>query len=329
MATPASPQFISQRATAFGLDPKAVISVGKQEGLGGGIGDNGTSFGPFQLHYGGAYPSSAPRGAAASQAWAWSPAGINYALGQMAHSARGLTGAKAIKAIVTGFERPADPNKEIAGALKAYGVGGNLAASNGTPSVSPANTLGTLSQPKVGSASALSNFLLRDATNLLNGGYGLGAQGLFNAISAPSLGAATTRVAKAAPAAVSNVPKVAGELALPANFKATHETGGLAGFPAVDNFAHAGTSVLAPVSGRMVYVHNIPWNQQERVGGLTAYLIGDNGKTYFLTHLAGKVPTGAVTAGQPIGQIAQVPNGWWPSHIHEGVYNGIYNPPGA
>lgn len=328
MATPASPQFIQNRATAFGLDPKAVISVGKQEGLGGGIGDNGTSFGPFQLHYGGEYPSFAPRGAAASQAWAWSPAGINYALGQMAHSARGLTGAKAVKAIVTGFERPANASKEIAGALKAYGVGGNLAASNGTPSVSPASTqIGA--QPKIGSAAALSNFLFKDATNLLGGGYGLGPGGLFNALSTPSVAAAPTKVAKATPTAVGNVPKVAGELALPANFKATHDTGGLAGFPAVDNFAHAGTSVLAPVSGRMIYVHTIPWNQNERVGGVTAYLQGDNGKTYFLTHMAGNVPSGRVAAGQAIGKVAAVPNGWWPSHIHEGVYNGIYNPPGA
>src|SRR5262249_53885432 len=119
-----TPAQIAARARALGLDPKAVLAVAAQEGLGGGIGDNGTSFGPFQLHYGGAYPSGAPRGAQASQAWAWSPAGIDYALGRIAGVARGKTGANAVQAIVSGFERPANPGAEIAGALAAYGTGG-------------------------------------------------------------------------------------------------------------------------------------------------------------------------------------------------------------
>lgn len=103
------------------LDPKAVLAVASQEGLGGGIGDGGTSFGPFQLHYGGAYPSSAPQGADASQAWATSPTGIDYALGRIASVAGGLKGAPAVSNIVSRFERPANPQREIQGATAAYG----------------------------------------------------------------------------------------------------------------------------------------------------------------------------------------------------------------
>lgn len=130
------------------LDPQAVLAVARQEGLGGGIGDKGTSFGPFQLHYGGAYPSgSAPTGSpAASQAWAWSPAGINYALGQIGGVAGGLKGPAAVRAIVTGFERPADPSSEIQGALGAYGQG---VPSSGGASVPMGPQLAGLPSPRL------------------------------------------------------------------------------------------------------------------------------------------------------------------------------------
>jgi len=115
-------ELIASRAQALGVDPRAALAVAAQEGLGGGIGDQGTSFGPFQLHYGGAYPLGAPRGSPqASQAWASSPAGINYALGQIAGVSRGLTGPAAIRNIVARFERPANPAGEIARATAAYG----------------------------------------------------------------------------------------------------------------------------------------------------------------------------------------------------------------
>lgn len=104
------------------LDPRAVLAVASQEGLGGGVGDNGTSFGPWQLHQGGAYPSFAPQDAAGAQAWAWSPQGINYALGQINQVAGGLKGQQAVQSIVQNFERPANPSGEIAGAEQAYGL---------------------------------------------------------------------------------------------------------------------------------------------------------------------------------------------------------------
>jgi cell wall-associated NlpC family hydrolase len=116
MATPQQIQYIAQRARAFGLDPNAVLAIAGHEGLGGGVGDNGTSFGPFQLHIGGAMPS----GVSNPQQWAWSPAGINYALSRMG-AAKGLTGKAAVTAISTQFERPSNPGAEIADAMAHYG----------------------------------------------------------------------------------------------------------------------------------------------------------------------------------------------------------------
>jgi hypothetical protein len=118
-------------------------------------------------------------------------------------------------------------------------------------------------------------------------------------------------------------------LRLPATFSPTHQTAGLAGFPAIDVFGNPGEQVLAPVSGALVDQHMIPWNLKQRVGGETVYLQGDDGKTYFLTHLQGNVPSGRVQAGEPIGQVGAVPQNAWQPHIHEGAYQGTYNPGGS
>lgn len=149
--------YIQSRAKQLGLDPKAVLAIGSHEGLGGGIGDNGTSFGPFQLHAGGALPGSVwSKGPQFSQQWAWSPAGINYAEQAMARSgAAGKTGLAAISAISRNFERPANPAAEIADAARHYGLsvspGQIQSASGGAPSA------GT------GNASALAGALLSGA----------------------------------------------------------------------------------------------------------------------------------------------------------------------
>jgi len=108
---------ILRGARARGLDPQAVLAVARVEGLGGGIGDHGTSFGPFQLHIGGALP----RGIANPHQWARSQAGIDYALDRIASVARGKRGRAAVNAIVRRFERPARPDAEVARALGLYG----------------------------------------------------------------------------------------------------------------------------------------------------------------------------------------------------------------
>ena len=84
----------------------------------GAVGDGGTSFGPFQLHWQGAMPRKYWGNSAASAAFANSPAGINYALQQMVKAgAGGLQGEAAVNAIVRKFERPADPDSSVANAI--------------------------------------------------------------------------------------------------------------------------------------------------------------------------------------------------------------------
>ena len=126
---------IQKYARQYRLDPHAVAAVSLMEGGGrfGAIGDSGTSYGPFQLHRGGALPAG--KGAA----WANSPAGVAYAMRSMARAgAAGLHGPAAISVIVRQFERPADPASEIAGAVSRYGslrkqLRGGGAALGGVP----------------------------------------------------------------------------------------------------------------------------------------------------------------------------------------------------
>ena len=118
--------YLQANAGRYGVDPRAAFAVSTQEGLGGGIGDNGTSFGPWQLHQGGAYPASAPQQPDAANAWAWSKPGIDYALRQMGKVSGGQTGDQAVVSIVSRFERPRNVPGEIAGALKVYHSQGSL-----------------------------------------------------------------------------------------------------------------------------------------------------------------------------------------------------------
>ena len=116
-------EFIANRARALGIDPAAALAVASTEGgFGGAIGDVGTSFGPFQLHVGGALPATIwSRGAEFTKDWANRPAGIKYALGGLSRVSRGKTGQEAIRKIVEEFERPADTETQISRALALYG----------------------------------------------------------------------------------------------------------------------------------------------------------------------------------------------------------------
>lgn len=117
---PSVSKLIQRYSRRFGVNPYAVMAVAMTEGglRWGAVGDQGTSFGPFQLHIGGALPRRYWDNPAAGAGFANSPQGIRYAIRQMANSgASGLRGRAAIKAIVRNFERPADPDASIARAL--------------------------------------------------------------------------------------------------------------------------------------------------------------------------------------------------------------------
>jgi hypothetical protein len=125
--------YIVTRARQLGLDPAAVLSIAVHEGgFSGAIGDNGTSFGPFQLHIGGALPAGiAAQGGTAASNWANSPAGLDYALGRINTVAHGQTGTQAITSIASRFERPANPGAEISLASQSYpGIAASVAKGN-------------------------------------------------------------------------------------------------------------------------------------------------------------------------------------------------------
>lgn len=120
-------RYISSRSQQLGLDPNVALAVAPHEGgFAGAIGDQGTSFGPFQLHRGGALPASVTN----PQAWANSQAGVDYALGQIASTLRGRRGETGVEAVVREFERPAAQyvGGEVAKALATYRSLGSAAA---------------------------------------------------------------------------------------------------------------------------------------------------------------------------------------------------------
>jgi len=124
--------YVGQNASRFGLDPAAVLAVADHEGLNTQPGSTWVvpkeptfSFGPPSWYAGGAGAAIVQAQGASAAYWAWTPAGIDYWLQQVANSgAAGLTGMEAIVQIVGGygwgFERPADPSADIINAQRVY-----------------------------------------------------------------------------------------------------------------------------------------------------------------------------------------------------------------
>lgn len=109
-----------------------------------------------------------------------------------------------------------------------------------------------------------------------------------------------------------------------------HATEGLAGYPAIDLGAPAGTLVHAPEAGVVER-----WSGHDPADGpiegehgpfaWSLYLRGASGADYYMTHLASRavVPGGRVARGQSLATIADYSR-WTgtPDHVHIGV-----NPP--
>lgn len=106
---------------------------------------------------------------------------------------------------------------------------------------------------------------------------------------------------------------------------ATHQTAGLAGFPAVDYFAKAGTPCVSPVTGKVTRLSghdpkNGPTNGPHGPFGWSVYIEG-GGKTYFLTHMGSRtVRVGqSVRQGEQIGTVGNYVRWGGTDHIHQGV----------
>lgn len=299
------PALIRQYSRRYGVDPRAALAVARTEGglRTGAVGDQGTSYGPFQLHVGGALP----RGKGA--AWANSAAGIEYAIRQMAAAgARGLTGRAAIEAIVRKFERPADPDSQVAKALGFYGsagLGGSESPTGGPQGVTAAN-IGDIGASGGGS-SAWARALLdprvsRDPMALL---------GAIKDVQAPAAAPAPEDAPVQPGRRVSGITYNGQAL--------THQTDGLAGYPAVDLFAKPGTPFLAPEDGRIVRLSGRGGNSGN-VYGLSVYFQGRSGKLYYITHLGTTGRPGHYRAGQPLGTVSDWKSG--KPHAHVGIGGG-------
>jgi murein DD-endopeptidase MepM/ murein hydrolase activator NlpD len=107
---------------------------------------------------------------------------------------------------------------------------------------------------------------------------------------------------------------------------ATHETGGLPGYPAYDYMAPAGTPVVAPYDGR---IRKLSGRSPKAGGppggplGYSIYLAG-NGNDYYMTHLDHvRVKVGdRVKQGHQIAQVADGPPSWSTPHCHMGTHRG-------
>ena len=106
-----------------------------------------------------------------------------------------------------------------------------------------------------------------------------------------------------------------------------HETMGLPGYPAHDYFAPAGTPAVAPVDGTVSRLSGHPPGEGPTEGphgpfGWSVYISGDNGHSYYLTHLGSRtVSVGEqVKLGEPIGTVGDYARYGTPSHIHMGIH---------
>lgn len=123
-------------ANANGIDVLAAWANAIAEGISGALGDQGSAYGPWQIHATDGRIASfngLPPYNLSVQGWAWTANGIDYAFRSMrAGGAKGLTGHQAVHAIVYGFERPAD--KPGAYAVRSTGYDNLLAKGSGATS---------------------------------------------------------------------------------------------------------------------------------------------------------------------------------------------------
>lgn len=150
-------EVIQHMGAKYGLDINALLSVAAQEGLNGGVGDGGHAFGPFQMNDAGGVLTGKFSDPAKARAYAESPQGIEDAIKQIKAAVGNKTGPDAIAAIVNGFERPADPAKEIANALALYNGGKATLAPGGDGSTGVSSL--TPSDASSSSASAAASLI--------------------------------------------------------------------------------------------------------------------------------------------------------------------------
>jgi murein DD-endopeptidase MepM/ murein hydrolase activator NlpD len=82
-----------------------------------------------------------------------------------------------------------------------------------------------------------------------------------------------------------------------------------------DILSPRGTPVVASVAGSVT-------DHDSGLGGLSYYLKGDDGNTYFGTHLSGYAATGPVEAGTVVGYVGDSGNARGTPHLHFEIHPG-------
>lgn len=315
---------VNKFAPQYGVDPQAALAVALTEGgiKFGAIGDAGTSFGPWQLHEGGALP------AGKDAKWANSPAGVKYALRKMGEVSGGLTGQQAIEAIVRKFERPADPDSQVAKAIGNLGSVGGLVGAGGASTRKKSKTALTIP----GQAQFRESLV-----NALMSGEMDGETLIGLAMERRALATAASQD-KAIPTPTDTSLSLSGlvmPLSTPLGSSSEFMVKDAEGAPGEggkfhagkDWFAPAGSPVRSPIDGTVVEVSPSRGTSGQVYGGVVK-IQASNGMVFTFRHVnPGKFKVGSsVRAGMPIAKVSPWDGGSPHSHLEvwktlEGGYN--------
>ena len=139
----------------------------------------------------------------------------------------------------------------------------------------------------------------------------------------PAAAARASRATPAAPAAA-GAPRVIGSGNWICPVQGPRSFTNDWGFPRSGGRRHQGTDIMSPRGTPVVAsVAGTVRHHNSRLGGLSYYLAGRDGNTYFGTHLSGFAASGAVAAGTVVGYVGNSGNASGGSpHLHFEIHPG-------